>query len=98
MLDQTLVIRTYKVTILTEQGFKKCRMCSNRDEAVMPILKVCSKLAQTEHTKSHDKVATIVHWKPCSKYGFEPAKRWYEYRTEKVMEESKYRDFVEFQH
>ena len=94
VLDQTLAIRTCKLIILTKQGSEKCKMCSKRDEAVMQ----CSKLSQTKYKKSHDKVTTKAHWKPCSKYGFEPAKRWYEYRTEKVMEESKYRDFVEFQH
>ena len=27
----------------------------------------------------------MVHWKLCSKYGFEPAKHWYEHRAEGVM-------------
>ena len=36
--------------------------------------------------QDHYKVATMVHWKLCSKYGFEPAKHWYEHRAEGVME------------
>ena len=35
--------------------------------------------------KCHDKVATMVHWELCSKYGFELEKHWYGHRTERVM-------------
>ena len=52
----------------------------------MNILSKFSKLAQAEYKKRHDKVATMVHWEIRSKYGFEPAKHWYEYREEGVTE------------
>ena len=58
--DQTLATNAYRVTILKRQGSKKCRMCNDRDEAVMYILSECSKLAQTEYKNCHDKVATMV--------------------------------------
>ena len=53
--DQTLATNAYRVTILKRQGSKKCRMCNDRDEAVMYILSECSKLAQTEYKKRHDR-------------------------------------------
>ena len=52
----------------------------------------CSKLAQTEYKNCHDKVATTVHWKLCSKYGFELTKHWHEHR------DWGQEDLVEFQH
>ena len=52
----------------------------------MHIFSECSKLAQAEYKKRHDKVVTMVHWELCSKYGFESANHWYEHRAERVME------------
>ena len=63
----------------------KCRLCNERNETVIHILSECSKLAQTEYKKCHDEVTTMVHWELCSKYGFGPAKHWYEHRPEGVM-------------
>ena len=67
-----LATKAYRVTILKQQGSKKCRMCNESDETVMHILSKCSK----QYKKRHDKVATMVHWELCSKYGFDPAKHW----------------------
>ena len=72
--DQTLATKACRVTILKQQGSEECRICNEREETVMNILSKFSKLAQAEYKKRHDKVATMVHWKLCSKYGFEPAK------------------------
>ena len=55
--DKKLATKTYRVTILKQQGSKKCRMCNERDETVMHILSEHSKLAQ----KCHDKVIAMVH-------------------------------------
>ena len=57
-------------------------MSNEKDETVMHILSEHSKLAQ----KCHDKVIAMVHWKLCSKYGFESVKHWYEHRAERVIE------------
>ena len=70
---QTLVTKTYRITILRQQGSKNRRMCNERNETVMHILSECSKLAQNEYKNHHDMVATMVatmvHRKLCSKYG-----------------------------
>jgi len=39
-----------------------CRMCKNREETVTHIISECSKLAQLEYKKNHDKVDGDVHW------------------------------------
>ena len=57
-------------------------MCDEKGKTVMHILSECSKLVQTGYKKLNDKVATIVHWELCSKYGFEHAKHWYKHRAE----------------
>ena len=36
--DQALPTRNYKVTIMKEEGSKKCGMCGERDETVMHII------------------------------------------------------------
>ena len=84
--DQALPTRNYKVTIMKEQGSKKCRMCGERDETVMHILSECEKLAQGEHKKRHDRVASIIHWKLCEIHGFRRCKNWFEHQAEPVLE------------
>ena len=74
MQDQTLATKAYRVTLFEQQGSKKCRMFTEKDETVMHIPRECSKLVQAEWKKRHGKVATVVPWKQCSKCGFVPAK------------------------
>ena len=47
--DKKLATKTYRVTILKQQGSKKYRMCIEKERTVMHILNECSKLAQTEY-------------------------------------------------
>ena len=67
--DQKLVTKAYKVTILRQQGSKKCKIWKKRDWA--DNFSECSKLAQTEYKK--DNVATMAHWELCSKCDFPKA-------------------------
>ena len=39
-----------------------CRMCKQADETVSHIVSGCNKMAQSEYSGRHDKVATAVHW------------------------------------
>ena len=84
--DQALPTRNYKVTIMKEEGSKKCRMCGERDETVMHIISECEKLAQGEYKKRHDRVASIIHWELCALHGFQRSKNWYEHKVEPVLE------------
>ena len=61
-------------------------MCHNKNETVDHIISCCSKLAQTEYKKRHDKVAAAVHWSMCKKYQFDHHKNWYEHTADKVLE------------
>ena len=61
-------------------------MCNNREETIMHIKSVGSKLAQLEYKKRHDKVAGAVHWSLCETYHIKRSKQWYQHTTEPVIE------------
>ena len=58
----------------------KCRMCGEKYETVEHLVSACPKLAQTEYKARHDKVASIVHWHLCKKYGISVEKEWYKHQ------------------
>ena len=66
-----------------------CRMCNEREETIFHILSECQKLAQTEYKKRHDKVAQLVHWNLCKRYGIDHDRNWYNHTAEKVLENDK---------
>ena len=57
-------------------------MCKNADETVSHIVSGCTKLAQAEYKKRHDKVATAVHWCLAKKYGLAHSDQWYHHKPE----------------
>jgi len=63
-----------------------CRMCKNREETVTHIISECSKLAQLEYKKRHDKVAGAVHWSLCETYHIKHSEQWYQHTAEPVIE------------
>jgi len=67
--DQALRINVIKVKIDKQEGDARCRMCKDRKKTLVHLTSECSKLAQLEYKKRHDKVARIVHWSMCEKYG-----------------------------
>ena len=80
--DQTLVTKTYRVTILEQQGSKTFRMCKERDETVITLVNVQSWLRLSiRHNMIRSSLCLT-----CSNYDFEPAKHWYEHRAEGVVE------------
>ena len=44
-------------------------MWKEKEESVGHILIECTKLAQTKYKSRHDRVADVVHWSLCHKYG-----------------------------
>ena len=48
MQDQTLATKASRVTLFEQQGSKKCRMFTEKDETVMHITSEYSKLVQAE--------------------------------------------------
>ena len=64
-----------------------CRMCGEREETMAHIASECKRLVQNEYTNwRHDKVAAIIHWELCKKYGVVVKKKWYDHKAEKLIE------------
>ena len=61
-------------------------MCKNREETVTHIISECSKLAQLQYKKRHDKVVAAVHWSLCETYHIKHSEQWYQHMTEPVTE------------
>ena len=74
--DQALPTRWRKVHIEKQAGTPMCRMCDQREETIFHILSECSKLAQSDYRKRHDKVAQNVHLNLCKKFDLPYAKNW----------------------
>ena len=87
--DQALPTRWKKVHIEKQGGTSLCRMCNEKEETIFHILSECPKLAQSEYKKRHDKVAQLVHWNLCIRYGLEHKRNWYEHVEETVTENNK---------
>ncbi len=43
-------------------------------------------MAQTEYKGRHDKLAKVIHWDLCKKYGVQVHAKWYDHVPEKVVE------------
>ena len=52
----------------------------------MHVLSECTKIAQTEYKKRHDKVSTWTHSRLCQIYNLPHSNNWYEHQAEKVIE------------
>ena len=87
--DQALPTRWKKVHIEKQGGTSLCRMCNEKEETIFHILSECPKLAQSEYKKRHDKVAQLVHWSLCMRYGLDHKRNRYEYVAEKATENDK---------
>ena len=90
--DQKLVTKAYRVTILKQQGYKKSRMRNERGETVTTLVNVQSWLWPSIR---HNMIGLTL-WLTCSKYGFEPAKHWYEHRAEGVVENQETKKLWDF--
>ena len=66
--DQALRTNYRKATIEKSTNILMCRLCKEKEETVSHIVSECSKIAQTEYKKRHDRVATTIHWALCKKY------------------------------
>ena len=88
MAGQNSAIRTnhIKARIDKTQQNSKCRLCSDRDEAVNHIMRECSKLAQKEYKARLDWVGKVIHWEMCKKFQFDHANKWYMHNPEPVLE------------
>ena len=64
-------------------------MCKEKDETVTHLVSECSKLAQKEYKRRHDKVATVVYWSILKTNNLPHSKHWNKHKAEAVMENEK---------
>ena len=84
--DQAIRRNWIRHSIDKEDISPLCRLCGARAETVSHIVSECKELAQTEYKKiRHDKVAAILHWQFCQKYGFPATAKSYEHFIDKEM-------------
>ena len=84
--DQSLRTNIMKARIEKANVSPMCRMCNKAEETVFHIVSECSKMAQTEYKGRHDKLAKVIHWDLCKKYGVKVLAKWYDHVPEKVVE------------
>ena len=84
--DQALRTKAVCAKIDKTSTDSKCRLCKEKDETVDHLVSCCSKIAQTDYKERHNKVATMLHWNICKKYGFAASNNWWEHQVEKVLE------------
>ena len=66
---------------------KMSRSCEKRQKTVTHTISDYKKLPQKEYkTWRHDRVALIIHWDMCKKYGIEVNEKWRENIVEKYLE------------
>ena len=52
-------------------------MCGDHPETVGHLVSACSKLAQTEYRRRHDKMGLRVYWEVCGVYGLKRSEQWH---------------------
>ena len=75
--ENALKTRNYCATILKEGCRPECRMCGEHPETVMHLVSGCSKMAQTDYRRRHDKMGLRVYWEVCGLYGLKRSERWH---------------------
>ena len=64
-----------------------CRLCGEREETISHIVSECKMLASKHYRLwRHDRVATVIHWVLCQRYGFPFEENWYNHTPESVLE------------
>ena len=84
--DQSLRTNVMKARIDKSHVSSMCRMCNAAEETVFHIVSECRVHAQTEYKGRHDKLAKVIHWDLCKKYGVKVQSKWYDHVPEKVEE------------
>ena len=84
--DQALRTNAIKTKIDKTAIDSKCRLCKEKEETIDHLVSACSKIAQTDYRDRHNKVASMLHWNLCKKYQLPAADKWWEHKTEKVLQ------------
>ena len=84
--DQALRTNAIKCKIDKTSSSSMCRLCGDREETVDHLVSSCSKIAQTDYKERHNKVAAMLHWNLCKKYGLPVTDKWWEHKAENVLQ------------
>ena len=85
--DQALRTNAIKSRIDKQDISPICRLCGEREETISHIVAECTKLAQKQYRHwRHDRVALVIHWTLCKRFGFPHSDQWYEHVPERVLE------------
>ena len=85
--DQALSTNNVKATIDKRSISPMCRLCGEREETISHIKAECTMYAQKQCCLwRHDKVALVIHWKLCERYGFDKSQKWYDHRPQPIVE------------
>ena len=81
--DQALRTNAIKSRIDKQDISPMCRLCGEREETISHIVAECTKLAQKQYRHwRHDRVALVIHWTLCKRFGFPHS----EHVPERVLE------------
>ena len=84
--DQSLRTNVMKARIEKANVSPLCKISNKAEETVFHIFSECSKMDQTEYKGRHDKLAKVIHWDLCKKWGVQMTAKWYDHVPEKVTE------------
>ena len=85
--DQALRTNAIKSRIDKQDISPMCRLCGEREETISHIVAECTKLAQKQYRHwRHDRVALVIHWTLCKRFGFPHSDQWYEHVPERALE------------
>ena len=90
--DQALRTNSIKHRIDKQDIAATCRMCGQQEETIRHVLAECTMLPQKYYKIwRHDKVAQVIHWRLCERFGFERNEKWYDHKPERVLESERYK-------
>ena len=81
---QLMLIKKNSEGINDEEDNYKCRLCSDKNKTIHPIISECSKLAQREWKMRHEWVGKIIHWELCKKKIFHLTIKCYKHWEELI--------------
>ena len=74
--NQSIRTNLVKAKIDKSQRDSLCRVCRKLYESIDHSASGCSKLAEEEYKRRHDKLVKRVHWKLARKFNFEAGDKW----------------------
>jgi predicted alpha/beta-fold hydrolase len=83
--DQALSMRYYQRNIIKQPVDNKYRMCQKAEKHIKHIIMGCIKIAPSEHSNRHNKVAGFNHWMICKYMGLQVTDKYYEHMPKRVI-------------